>query len=165
MGIKMENQTINLIDLTNDDWELVYRLASNSQVARYMRFETMTQAAQAQDLLKEYLKPCNKGFRICLDGTENVGIAVLKKGEEREDEYDLSFYSFPEYWSRGYNTDVVRQLKEVAKRELKAKTLAAYVVSENIGSRRVLEKNQFELERILKIEGFSSELYVYSYCF
>lgn len=158
----MENQSVILRDLTGDDWELVYRLASNDQVANYMRFDTMHEVSQAKDLLHEYLKPCNKSFAVELADGDTAGVAVLKKAEDRDEDYDLSFYSFPEYWNRGHNTDVVRQLKEIAKRELGARMLWGYVVSENIGSRRVLEKNRFGLERILKIDGYSSELYVYA---
>ena len=73
----------------------------------------------------------------------------------------MSVYLYPRFWNRGYSTEVILHLKETAVRE-GIKCLKAYVVRDNTGSCRVLEKHRFSLEEVLHFPDLPSGLCIYT---
>lgn len=99
---------------------------------------------------------------ICLkDDLTPVGVAALKKEENEEYTRSMSVYLYPRFWNRGYSTEVILHLKETAVRE-GIKCLKAYVVRDNTGSCRVLEKHRFSLEEVLHFPDLPSGLCIYT---
>lgn len=155
----MENQTkdcIRLRPLEKGDIDTLFALTSNPEVARYMRFQTHTDRSQAEELYQEYTKEGNYGYLITLPDGTPVGAAALKEGQ------DISIFSFPEYWNRGYSTQVIHELMKEAKNH-GILYLKAYVVDENIGSRKILEKSGFTVEETFETTDKGAMLYVYAY--
>ena len=73
----------------------------------------------------------------------------------------MSLFSFQRFWNKGYNTAAVELLKTFAQ-EQGIRGLKAYVVEENYGSRKVMEKCGFQIQEILHFDDFPSGLYVYA---
>lgn len=146
---------IVLRPLRQSDIDTLFALTSNPEVARYMRFQTHTDRSQAEQLYQEYTKEGNYGYLVTLPDGTAVGAAALKEGQ------DISIFSFPEYWNRGYSTQVVRELFKEAKSH-GILYLKAYVVDENVGSRKILEKCGFTVEETFETTEKGSVLYIYS---
>ena len=134
--------------LTEADIDTIYSLTSDPRVAKYMRFSTHTSRKEAEELFYEYTKSGNSGWLICLTEDESpVGIAALKQEENEPD--------------TRYSTEVVRHMKNAAAAE-KIGCLKAYVVQDNAGSCRVLEKSGFSLQEILHFPDMPSGLCIYT---
>ena len=55
-----------------------------------------------------------------------------------------------EFQNQGFATQAIRKILVIAKKKFKLKKIIASVYSSNIASRKVLEKNNFKLEGIVK---------------
>lgn len=152
---------IVLRPLRPEDTDAVFAMTSDPAVAEFMRFDTHTERAQAEDLICEYTKDGNLGYLIMeRDGGAPVGVTAMKQDEDNPGVYSLSIFLSPEYWGKGVSTHATRLLVEEAGRA-GAKKLLAYVVAENMGSRRVMEKCGFRLGSVLHFDDLQGGLYVY----
>ena len=148
--------------LTEADIDTIYSRTSDPRVAKYMRFSTHTNRKEAEELFYEYTKSGNSGWLICLTEDESpVGIAALKQEENEPDTRSMSVFLYPDCWNKGYSTEVVRHMKNAAAAE-KIGCLKAYVVQDNAGSCRVLEKSGFSLQEILHFPDMASGLCIYT---
>ena len=59
------------------------------------------------------------------------------------------FIGNKENWDKGYASDAISEIIKIAKKKKIEKDLS-YIYKENIGSAKVLEKNKFKLEGILR---------------
>ena len=73
-------------------------------------------------------------------------ISVERKAGEERNTGDLGYMILTPWWSKGIGTEAVRQICEIATRELCFKQITAMVFDGNQASERVLEKNGFLLE-------------------
>lgn len=138
----------------------VFAMTSDPRVARYMRFDTHGSLSEARELIAAYTKPGNLSFLAeTLDGSP-VGVAALKRKETESEEADLSVFSGAEYWGRGYNGVILRELLRRGERA-GIRCVRGYVVSENQGSCRLLEACGFTVERRLQFDGLSGGLFVF----
>ena len=90
-----------------------------------------------------------------------MGIAALKQEENEPDTRSMSVFLYPDCWNKGYSTEVVQHMKNAAAAE-KIGCLKAYVVQDNAGSCRVLEKSGFSLQEILHFPDMASGLCIYT---
>lgn len=159
----MTADKIFLRPLTGKDIDTIYSLTSDPEVAKYMRFSTHTCRKEAEELFHEYTKTGNLGWLICLTEDESpVGIAALKQEENVPDTCSMSVFFYPDCWNKGYSTEVVGHMINAAAAE-KIRCLKAYVVQDNAGSCRVLEKSGFALQEILHFPDMPSGLCIYSF--
>lgn len=74
--------------------------------------------------------------------------------EQKEDVFvkvaELGYLLLPDMWSKGIMSEAVRRICEIAFKELDIVRITGQVYEPNAASRRILEKNGFELEGILK---------------
>lgn len=109
------------------------------------------------------------------DGVDGVFRAIAVDGkivgnitvEQKEDVYgkdaELGYLLQTEEWSKGIMTEAARQICETAFAELDIIRITGLVYEPNISSRRVLEKNGFVLEGIMKNAVVKDET-VYNLC-
>lgn len=74
--------------------------------------------------------------------------------EQKEDVYrkdsEIGYYLLQEEYSKGIMTEAVRQICEIAFEKLDIIRITGLVYEPNLASRRVLEKNDFLLEGVMK---------------
>ena len=152
---------LSLRALTPADEAAFFELASQSQVAKFMRFSACKSREEAGALLEDYLRPGSLAFAVEERETGLfVGVFAFKREEDGR-EYGLSTFTEPACWNRGYACEALSHMIPYAQKELRAAFLTAYVVEGNIGSRRVLEKNGFQVDKILHFDDLDGGLYVY----
>lgn len=149
-------ENLNIRPLKKDDLKAFFALSSEEAVAKYMRFDKTESLAEASALLDEYLKA--ESFVIEIDGRLE-GIFSLKL--QVDGEYGISVFLAQEHWGKGYFTDILKNRMSYAKKQLKAKALIGYVVDQNFGSRRVLERLGFNVDDIWEFDDSATSLYVY----
>lgn len=90
-------------------------------------------------------------FRSVRVNGEIVGnITVEQKEDVFVKDAELGYLLLPRMWSRGIMSETVRQICEIAFEELDIVRIIGQVYEPNVASRRILEKNGFEQERVLK---------------
>lgn len=87
---------------------------------------------------------------ILVDGPLVGTISVEQKSDIFRRDAEIGFLLETKQWSKGIMTEAVRQMCALAFRELEIVRITGLVYEENIPSRKVLEKNDFRLEGVMK---------------
>ena len=82
---------------------------------------------------------------ICVDGQLVGSISVERKDDGGGAIGEIGYMILTPFWSQGIGTESVRQICEIAFRELELQQIVGNVFPENVASARVLEKNGFQL--------------------
>ena len=102
---------------------------------------------------------------IVVDGEISGNISVEKKADVYSKDAELGYCLMTENWSKGIMTEAAGQICRIAFEALDIIRITGLVYGPNIASRRVLEKNGFTLEGIMKNAVVKNEnvydLYVY----
>lgn len=97
----------------------------------------------------------SENYKIFIENSDisriYIGTATLRLNEN-ESEAEIEYMLLPDYWGKGYGTDIVGSLINLAKNKKNIKELIAITDPNNIGSQKVLIKNGFESFRIYKVE-------------
>lgn len=140
----------------------IHSYASDEEVSRFIGWRLMNTLAETHDYIIEMLKrECVETHlyaSIVLKETEKIiGTAMIFNFDLEAKHAEIGYVFHRDYWGKGYGTEVVKLMNDFSFEVLKLRKLHAHVVSANIGSSRILEKNGFELEGQLKnyyfIEG------------
>lgn len=87
---------------------------------------------------------------IVVDGKIRGNISVEQKEDVYGKDAELGYMLITKSWSKGIMTEAVNQICNIAFAELDIIRITGLVYEPNIASRRVLEKNGFILEGIMK---------------
>lgn len=87
---------------------------------------------------------------IVVDGKIIGTISVEKKEDVYRKDSEIGYYLLPEAYSKGIMTEAVRQICEIAFEKLDIIRITGVVYEPNVASRKVLEKNNFLLEGVMK---------------
>ncbi|MFA5405393.1 MAG: GNAT family N-acetyltransferase [Ignavibacteria bacterium] len=86
-------------------------------------------------------------FAIELNGELIGGIGLHKKTEHC---FDVGYWIAEKHWGKGYATEALKEITDLALNELKIDRIQAYVFDGNISSEKVLEKCGYEYEGYLR---------------
>jgi len=87
---------------------------------------------------------------ITVDGRIEGNISIEQKTDVYRKDAEIGYMLLTEYWSRGIMTEAVREICETAFSELDIIRITGLVYAPNKPSARVLEKNGFVPEGIMK---------------
>lgn len=87
---------------------------------------------------------------IIADGKIAGTVSVEQKGDVYRKDAEIGYYLLQEEGSKGIMTEAVRQICETAFRELDIIRITGLVYEPNTASRKVLEKNGFAPEGVMK---------------
>lgn len=103
-------------------------------------------------------------FRKVIADDKIVGtISVEQKDDVYRKDAEIGYYVLPEAYSKGITTEAARQICEIAFETLEIIRITGLVYEPNIASRKVLEKNGFVLEGIMK-QAVTKENNIYNLC-
>ena len=106
----------------------------------------------------------NGVFRKIVAQGKIVGtISVEKKDDVNRKDAEIGYYVLPEEYGKGIMSEAVEKICELAFQELDIIRITGSVFEPNIASRRVLEKNDFLLEGVLKSAVFKNDT-IYDLC-
>lgn len=126
-----------------------------------------TEAAAEQWLHSVTARDGRNGiFRaIVVDGQIVGTISVDQKEDVYRKDADIGYFLVNGLWSRGIMTEAVRQVCPIAFASLDIVRITGLVYAENVASRRVLERNGFAVEGLMKRaiykKGTFHDQYVY----
>lgn len=155
----VKSEKIELAILTREDVPEIWRLLTDPEVNRYLNarwrihyleneyewYENLTKRSESE-----------RAFSVCESNKGKlVGVAFLNEIDFKNRKCHIGYFLDKEYWKKGLTTEAVRLLKYYCFNELNMRKLHTSTFEPNIGSKRVLEKNGFEL-----IGKYKSHVYV-----
>lgn len=119
---------MELVNCTEEYWEFVRLLRTNEENTNWF----YTQPDISIDDQKKYMLKNSDRYKICILNNEPVGyIGIINENE-------ITYCVKPEFKSRGIGTFMVTEFIQLFD------NLIAYVLPENIASRKVFEKLNFD---------------------
>lgn len=87
---------------------------------------------------------------VLVDDTIVGNISIELQKDVRHHDGEIGYFLLTSDWSKGIMSEAVKQICQLAFTKLGILRITGYVYQPNIASQRVLEKNGFKLEGILK---------------
>ncbi len=111
-------------------------------------------------------KDADINFIIDVDG-EAVGCISLMRNKRISAKHiaEIGYWLGEDYWGRGIATEATKLLSNFAFNEINIMKIIIQALEDNIGSRKVAEKNNFKLEYIRKKEAFKEGKYKDLVCY
>ncbi|MEP1382867.1 MAG: GNAT family protein [Paraglaciecola sp.] len=144
---------IKLREFIESDAESLAENANNPNVSRYLRevFPYPYTLEAAKWWVAEGYKLGNSlNLAIDLNGKCIGGAGFNFFENELRYSCEMGYWLGENHWGKGYATEVIALLKKMAFSNYEVARLYAPVVGDNVASKRVLEKNEFVLEGVLK---------------
>ena len=161
---------INLATISIDDAEALFQIWHDKEMIIYTYhpyIDTIEECRNRINGIVNYQKENNHYGPLTITyGGKIIGLVGLELKSEEAKEYELWYILSKFYWGKGIGSEVVRLFVDRVFSELDIERLYAEVVTENVASYKVLEKNRFVKEGYLRREfsrdGSIKDLYVHS---
>jgi len=162
-----------LREITWNDLESIHRLHSVPEVDKYNTLGIPKDIEETRELIRPDIEAKAKDpqskytWRIILQhSAEFIGLAGMTLSNDKFKLGEIYYKLLPEYWGKGYATEVARQLIITGFDTFHLHKVEAGVATENERSIRVLEKAGMKREglrrKILPIRGVWKDNYHYA---
>lgn len=138
-----------LIDLTASDGSELHFFMKSPEIARFLPEKSYLPIKKVENLVKTLIKAINskEGFAwkiVDVSSAETIGLIDILLIEKSVG--SLAYLLSDKYWGKGLGTAVLFQVVEHAFKNIGIKKLSAPVVTRNIGSIKILQKNGFKFK-------------------
>ncbi len=153
---------MNAARISEADFDDLFRLNQDPEVAKTMagtRSESETREFIRGGI--EHWQRHGYGYWIFRDRTDGrfIGRAGLHHVEiDGAGEIEIAYALMPEFWRRGFATEMARAMVDVAGK-LAIRDLIAFTLPTNLGSRGVMERADFQYERDITWANLPHVLY------
>lgn len=153
--MELTTERLLLREYAEEDLDNYFCLKSCAAVWRFSTFVPLLDRNDADKRLKDLIamhKSNHSGFMALFiqQGQRFIGEAGIISENKKAGRCELGYNLLPEYWNRGYATEIAGRLVRYALDELGYERVEALVLAENKASCRVLEKNGFQCEGVLR---------------
>jgi RimJ/RimL family protein N-acetyltransferase len=160
-GYPIRTDRLSLRPFTEDDFDAVYAIHSNHEVARYLYWEPRGRDA-TWELLKERFSMVtidNEGDRLSLaiertDTGATIGQATLMYRSAEHSQGEIGYVLHPDHHGQGFATEVAVALLRLGFEGLKLHRLFGRCDGRNTASARVLAKAGMRQEAHLRENEF-----------
>lgn len=136
--------------VSEEDFKFFLKLSLNEKIMN-MNYGRVFTAEETKIVYKIMLDGGKKheafgSFKVFdIESNDFIGICTSNINDNFT-EVELEYEFLPEYWGKGYGTEVVGMLVNKAEQFQSVRKVTAIIDSNNIGSKRVLLKNKFEVQ-------------------
>ncbi len=160
------SQQISLRPLTSADLDDFMVWATDAEVTRYGRWEPYQSRKVAEQFFSTVVEK-HPWFQAIVWKDHIIGSMTLDQGDgDYRCKAELGYVSAKKYWGNGIMTQAVQIAVQRGFEELGVARIEAVVHPENKASHRVLEKNGFVREGVLRKavlrKGNLEDLYLYA---
>lgn len=168
-NVDLTDGAVRLRRYRADDRDRLVAIADNPRVSRYLAdcFPQPYRSADADrwlELVAKEVRPCN--FAVEWEGNLVGGAGIDPLGDIYAGTAEIGYWLGEEYWGKGLAARALRLLTGYAFEELLFVRLQALVFAENPASMRVLEKNGYVREGVLRAHvrknGFITDAMLYA---
>ncbi|NEU08175.1 GNAT family N-acetyltransferase [Flavihumibacter sp. R14] len=158
----LETERAYLRKLTLEDAESFYNLNHDPEVLRFTGDKPFATVEDAKGFLSNYDQYEKYGVgRLAViekNSSKFIGWCGLKYSPD-QDEYDLGFRFFQDYWNKGFATESAKKCLEFGFSDLKLKRIVGRAMKENMASIKVLEKLGMAFKEIFDFDGREGVIY------
>lgn len=155
---------------TMKDAQSIAKYANNKKIADNLT--TLPSPYSLKDA-REYIKRCQKRYKQKEPDSFNLGIEINKEivgmigvhEIKHEHKAEIGYWLGEPFWGKGIMSRAVKLSAKECVRRFKLKRLEAHVFSYNKASARVLEKNGFKYEGLLKKYHKKGSKYIDAYIY
>ncbi|WP_323082985.1 GNAT family N-acetyltransferase [Klebsiella quasipneumoniae] len=142
---------LSLTRFVTDDWPFFLRLRQDPQVMRFMG-EVLSEEALRSVFASRCADPGVYVLRNKRgDALGDIGLRISPKNPH---EADVGYALLPEAQGKGYASEALRAICDYGFSTLGVQAINAWVLGENRGSSRLLEKQGFVRTQVLEKQGF-----------
>jgi RimJ/RimL family protein N-acetyltransferase len=143
------------------DFSSYFLLVSNEQVMK-MISERSIPLEEAKENYSKIIIRNEKydifgSYKVFNEIYEFIGLGSLILNEDKNEEAELGYMLLPNYWGKGYGSQIAELLIEKAKSTCISR-LTAIIDPKNIPSRKILISRGFHSEKVCEIEGLPGEI-------
>lgn len=148
----LDTERLVIRSFRSDEVEKVYQLDSNYKVMKYITEGITLSKSESKKRLCSFIENYQQNDRLGVwlvelkDKKEFIGRASLLKNEDLNI-IEIGYRLLPEFWGKGYASEVIESLSIYVKKKLKIDKLHAMTYPENIASKKLLEKMNFSFSR------------------
>jgi ribosomal-protein-alanine N-acetyltransferase len=148
-----------LRELRDEDSPAMFELFRDPEATRYHSLETMTELANARQVVAELRERyrLRTGIRWAIThatSTEVLGSIGLKDIDTHEQRATTGYDLRRSVWGRGHATEALRAVVEFGHQHVGLERIDALVMLDNVSSVRVLTKAGFVEEGVLRSYGY-----------
>lgn len=163
---KIETKRFILRKVEKEDREEIFKILSNENVIANLNMSIHKNIEDTDSLIKEYLEENKKGTKypyviIEKNSKDFMGVFLIKLDLFDEDCFEFTIYLKQEYWGIGIYSEVLPYMVKFAFEEIKTGNFRGFVMEKNIASSKVLEKYNFELEKIFEVPNIEGKIKSY----
>ncbi len=162
---------LHLREITIDDAPAIFSYFSNHEVTKHYGMEPFTTVEQAEQLVRHFATSYeqNKGIRWGIELKDrpgligSIGFNLLAISHKRT---EVGYELHPDFWGKGLVGEALEAVVKFGFEELQLNRIGAIVFVENDASQKVLIKQGFEREGILRQyivqSGTAHDVYIYA---
>lgn len=149
---------------SDEDFEYYFSLVSNEKVMAMVteRAIPLDEARSNFKLLLEKNKRHKEFgiFKVFETSTNSfIGLGKMAVDKDKPDEAELGYLLLPEFWGKGYGSEIARLLLEKARESKVLRRITAIIDPKNTASKKILLNNGFISEKICEIDGLPGEIF------
>jgi ribosomal-protein-alanine N-acetyltransferase len=147
----LESSRLSLRMIHDADASVIFQLYSNEGVMLQRGEPVFSTIEQAEQLIFFWRKLVAEqdGIRWGITLKENqqlIGSVGFKKIFRQHRRADLGYELDPAYWNKGIMTEAVKLVTDYGLEKMNLHSIEANITPDHLASKRILEKNGFELE-------------------
>lgn len=147
----LTNKNIEFKPLSTCDVQEIHEYASDPIVSQYIGWKLMNTLDETREFIDVMINRELEGTHLYASVVQKssgfvIGTAMLFNFDHQANKAEIGYVFHKDYWGKGYGTQVISLISDFAFKSLKLHKLHGQVVHPNIGSARILEKNDFKLE-------------------
>lgn len=151
-----------VLDILSDKYlDNVYKMLSDEEVILYLNMDKHKDIDDTKNLFLDYSNDKDKYPFVILDNDNFVGVFLIKLDLYDKDCFEFTIYLDKSYWNKGVYTEVLPYMTDYAFKSIGTGNFRGFVMENNMASRKVLEKCNFKLEKIFKVDGIEGNIYSY----
>lgn len=133
---------LHLRYLTENDIELFHEMQHDIRVMQHITGFIFSREENEKDLKKviaAYKKEKNDFWVWAVDFNNRfIGTGAIIKNEKKE--WEIGYRFLPDYWGKGFGTEVAKALIDIAFTKMHVDSLVAYADKENLATVKILDQ-------------------------
>lgn len=159
-----------LRQLTIEDVTVLHKYWSDSDVLEYLSLEPFANIQESLDMIDilKNLYDDNQGARWVItakDCGKVLGTCGFHNFKSEHRRVEMGYELGKEYWRQGIMTEALQAIIHYGFDTMKYNRIEAFVNFGNIRSKKILEKNGFKLDGLLREYEFNRSKFVDQYCY
>lgn len=145
-----EKREITLKIFTIADLDDFMEWAADDKVTKYLLWNSYISRSDGEGFFRNVIEK-HPWFKAICFGKKVIGSITLEQGKDVYScKAELGYVISRKYWNKGFATQAIKSAIQIGFKDLDIERIEAFVDPANIASQRVLERNGFIKEGLLK---------------